>query len=333
MGSHARQLTRREFVGETARVTGALAFASAAGSLVYADEAPLQVPSVELGRTGESVSRLGVGCAHFQRPHITVDHVSEVIHRAVEIGVNYLDTAPNYVTGDSHAEAKMGPAIKEIRDKVFLATKTEEPTYEGTWQLLRQSMQRLQTDRLDLVHLHNFGEQSRFKNLGEVFSDKGALGALREARKLGVIRFIGASGHLYPSRFNEALNTGEIDVLMNAVNFVIQHTYNFEDKVWKRAREENIGLVAMKVLGGAAGSDGYKAPAEQYESAIRYAMGIPGCHCLVIGVASVQELEQAARVIARSEPLAEDERARLAALGMELAKSEGWVNVYGTPVA
>lgn len=326
-------LTRREFVGGAARVTGALAVASAGGLLARADDAPLQVPRVELGRTGASVSRLGIGCAHFQRPHITPDDVGGVLHRALEIGVNYLDTAPNYVTGDSHAEAKMGPAIKEIRDKVFLVTKTEEPSYEGTWQLLRQSMQRLQTDRLDLVHLHNFGEQSRFKHLGEVFSDNGALGALREAKKLGVIRFIGASGHLYPSRFNEALNTGEIDVLMNAVNFVTQHTYNFEDKVWKRAREENIGLVAMKVLGGAAGSDGHKVPADQYENAIRYAMAIPGCHCLVIGVATVQELEQAARVIARNQPLSEDERAQLAALGLELSKGEGWATIYGTPIA
>ena len=333
METYPHRLTRREFVGGAARVTGALAFASAAGPLVAAEDALLQVPNVELGRTGAAVSRLGVGCAHFQRPHITPENVSEVLHRALEIGVNYLDTAPNYVTGDSHAEEKMGPAIKEIRDKVFLVTKTEEPTYDGTWQLLRESMQRLQTDRLDLVHLHNFGEQSRFRHLGEVFSDKGALGALREAKKQGVVRFIGASGHLYPSRFNDALNTGEIDVLMNAVNFVTQHTYNFEEKIWKRAREENIGLVAMKVLGGAAGTAGYKVPPDQYENAIRYAMGIPGCHCLVIGVASVQELEQAARVIARNELLADDERARLAELGLELAMSEGWTNVYGIPLA
>ena len=62
------------------------------------------------------------------------------------------------------------------------------------------------------------------------------MAALREAKKQGVVRFIGASGHLHPTRFHEALDSGEIDVLMNAVNFVVQHTYDFEHKVWSRAR-------------------------------------------------------------------------------------------------
>jgi|GEM_PF-3429293 len=86
-----------------------------------------------------------------------------------------------------------------------------------------------------------------------LFGDRGAMGALREAKKQGVVRFIGASGHVHPTRFHEALDSGEIDVLMNAVNFVVQHTYDFEHKVWSRARSLNVGLVAMKVLGAPCG--------------------------------------------------------------------------------
>ena len=63
------------------------------------------------------------------------------------------------------------------------------------------------------------------------------MAALREAKKQGVVRFIGASGHVHPTRFHEALDSGEIDVLMNAVNFVVQHTYDFEHKVWSRAQK------------------------------------------------------------------------------------------------
>ena len=74
--------------------------------------------------------------------------------------MNYLDTAPNYGNAETgFAEEKMGPGIRELRDKFFLVTKTEETTYEGTWKLLKQSMKRLQTDRIDLVHLHNFGDE------------------------------------------------------------------------------------------------------------------------------------------------------------------------------
>ena len=211
------------------------------------------VPQVVLGRTGAKVSRLGIGCAYFQRKHVTPDDVTATLHRAIELGVNYLDTAPVYGNPETgFAEVKMGPgASRELRDKFFLVTKTEEPTYEGTWKLLKQSMERMQTDRIDLVHLHNFGDEKMWGDRKLVFGDRGAMGALREAKKQGVVQFIGASGHLHPTRFHEALDSGEIDVLMNAVNFVVQHTYDFEHKVWSRAQSLNVGLVAMKVLGGA----------------------------------------------------------------------------------
>ena len=71
----------------------------------------------------------------------------------------------------------MGPAIAEIRDKVFLVTKTEEPSYEGTWKLLKQSMKRMRTDRIDLVHLHNFGDEKLWGDPKLVFGDRGAMGA------------------------------------------------------------------------------------------------------------------------------------------------------------
>ncbi len=168
--------SRREFVKGGSVLLGGLA-ASAAGAVpaVGADGPPAaeKVPSVILGRTGVRVSRLGIGCAYFQRKPVTPDDVRATLHRALELGVNYLDTAPVY--GD--AEEKMGPAIAEIRDKVFLVTKTEEPTYDGTWKLLRQSLKRMRTDRVDLVHLHNFGDENMWGDRKLVFGDHGAVAA------------------------------------------------------------------------------------------------------------------------------------------------------------
>lgn len=293
----------------------------------------VRVPRAVLGRTGVEVSRLGVGCAPFQRKHVSRADVREVLQQALELGVNYLDVAPNYGNAEiGFSEEKMGPAIKDIRHRVFLVTKTEEPTYDGTWKLLRQSMQRLQTDYLDLVHLHNFGHEPRFADLDRVLGDEGALGALREAKRKGIVRFIGASGHLHPSRFHAVLDTGDIDVLMNAVNFVVQHTYDFEHKVWARARRENIGLVAMKVLGGQAGGNGFRLPENHYDKAIRYALSIPGLACAVIGMESIAELQQAARAVADFEPLTDGEAHEIAKQGLELAATEGWQSAYGTPV-
>ena len=112
---------------------------------------------------------------------MTPDDVRKTLHRALELGVNYLDTAPTYGSPETgFAEEKMGPAIAEIRDQVFLVTKTEEPTYDGTWKLLRQSLKRMRTDRIDLVHLHNFGDEKLWGDRKLVFGDKGAMG--RSAR-------------------------------------------------------------------------------------------------------------------------------------------------------
>ncbi len=341
MAGQEHAFSRRDFVKGGSILLGGLAAApaSAAGPAPAGtgDDPPAaaKVPDVILGRTGVRVSRLGIGCAYFQRKPVTPDDVRATLHRALELGVNYLDTAPVYGNAETgFAEEKMGPAIAEIRDKVFLVTKTEEPTYDGTWKLLRQSLKRMRTDRVDLVHLHNFGDEKLWGDQKLVFGDNGAVAALREAKRLGVVRFIGASGHLHPTRFHEALDSGEIDVLMNAVNFVVRHTYDFEHKVWSRARHMNLGLVAMKVLGGAARDQGgFKLDEKHYEQAIRYALSVPGISVAVIGLENIAELEKAASVVARAQPLTTEEDLALARIGLDLASSPEWKAVYGTPLA
>ena len=325
-------MNRRQFIESALVSGGVVAFAGlgAGGGTEKAKPSnDSNLPTSILGRTGVQVSLLGLGCAPLGRDHVSIGDVGQVLHRSVELGVNYIDTAPNY----GNAEEKMGSAVREIRDKIFLVTKTEEPSYEETWRLLRQSMKRLQTDHIDMVHLHNFGLENRFTDLDYVFGDKGALGALREAKKQGVIRFIAASGHMHPSRFHAAIDTGEIDVLMNVVNFVAQHTYDFEHKVWSRARRENIGLVAMKVLGGAGkGSKGFRLPEEHYEQAIRYALSIPGLSCAVIGIESVAELEKAVETVIKSKPLSQEEAHELSLTGLKLAGDPKWQSAYGKPL-
>ncbi len=338
MSHQSHAFSRRDFVKGGSFLLGGLAASSASGPAApgaLADPpADLKVPDSVLGRTGARVSRLGIGCAYFQRKPVTPDDVRATLHRALELGINYLDTAPTYGNSETgFAEEKMGPAIAEIRDKVFLVTKTEEPSYEGTWKLLKQSLKRMRTDRIDLVHLHNFGDEKIWGDHKLVFGDHGAMEALREAKRQGVVRFIGASGHLHPTRFHRALDSGEIDVLMNAVNFVVQHTYDFEHKVWSRARHMKLGLVAMKVLGGAARDQGgFKIDEKHYEKAIRYALSIPGIAVAVIGLENIAELEKAASVVARANPLSPEESLDLARIGLDLAGTADWKTAYGAPL-
>jgi aryl-alcohol dehydrogenase-like predicted oxidoreductase len=339
MSQETSGVSRREFVKSGGAVIGTLAVAGPAAMPSRADETkegePVRVPQVVLGRTGAKVGQLGVGCAYFQRKRVTPEDVAKTLHRALELGINYLDTAPNYGSPETgFAEEKMGLVMPEIRGKVFLVTKTEDATYDGTWKLLRQSMKRLRTDRFDLVHLHNFGMQEWWADPKQAFGEKGAMAALREAKKQGVVRFIGASGHVHPARFHAALDSGEIDVLMNAVNFVTRHTYDFEHKVWSRAQAANLGLVAMKVLGGAKDQErgGFQLPQEHYELAIRYALSVPGISVAVIGMENIPEVEKAARTVAQARPFSPEESLKVARLGLELSARKEWQAPYGTPL-
>ena len=286
-----------------------------------------------LGRTGEKVSMIGIGGGHWWREPRTAEDIKNLFDRSLEAGINYIDMAPNY--GDQVSEKRLGAAMKGKRDKVFLVNKTEEPTYEGTWQLLEQSLDNLQTDYIDVLHLHSIGNEGRWKNLDDAFSKKGAMGALREARKKGKIRYIGATAHHWPSRMHYIIDSGEIDVLMTAVNYIVQHTYDFEHKIWARAKEENIGLVAMKVFGGLIKGPGhYKIPEEDYKDALRYALSLDGIATAVLGVTHVKELEPALKVVEDFTPLTEEEFLALSMKGLSIVqKDESWREVYGTPIA
>ena len=121
---------------------------------------------------------------------------------------------------------------------------------------------------------------------------------------------------------------------MNAVNFVVQPTYDFEQKVWSRARHMNLSLVAMKALGGAAREEGgFKIDEKHYEKAIRYALSIPGIAVAVIGLKNIAEIEKAASVVTRANPLSPKENLDLARIGLDLAGTPEWKTAYGTPLA
>lgn len=287
------------------------------------------MPTATLGRTGVRVSRLALGCYFLGTEEVSQAAAEEILLRAVELGINYLDTAPNYL----RSEEKMGPAIPKIRERVFLVSKTEDHTYDGTWKLLRQSLQRLRTDHLDLVHLHSLGNEERWPDMDSALGRKGALGALVEAKKQGVIRFIGASGHNGASRFRQALATGEIDVVMNAVNFVSQHVYNFEQNIWAKAAGQNLGLAAMKVLGGVRGQgEGTRIPKSEYADAFRYALSVPGAVTAVVGMKSIAELEENVRYVAAARPLSPEESIALWRKGAAEARNRMWDAPYGKPV-
>jgi aryl-alcohol dehydrogenase-like predicted oxidoreductase len=325
-------MERRDFLLRSALAGGGMMTLGLKNTEAFGSTAGGAMPMMTLGRTGEKVSMIGIGGGYWWHDSRTPEDIKNLFDRALDAGINYVDMAPNY--GDQESEKRLGAAMEGKRDKVFLVNKTEEPTYEGTWRLLEQSLDNLKTDYIDVMHLHSIGTEDWWPNLDEAFSKKGAMQALREAKKKGTIKYIGATAHQWPSRMHYIIDSGEIDVLMVAVNYIIQHTYDFEHKIWARAKEENIGLVAMKVFGGFVPETGkFKIPDEDYEDALRYALSLDGISTTVLGVSHVEELERALRVMENFRPLTEDEFLALSMKGLTILQKEpDWRTVYGTPV-
>lgn len=334
MRSKESIMERRDFIRNTTLAgSGLFALRNLSPSAWAATASSADMPYSELGRTGVQVSKLGIGAAPLGQANTDGPKVIDIIAKAIDEGINYIDTAPNY--GDGESERRLGPALKGKRDKVFLVTKTEDETYEGTMNLLENSLRQMNTDHVDLVHLHHLGHEGWWKDLDFAFSDKGAMGALRKAKQQGKLRFIGATAHNYPSRLHYVIDSDEIDVMMVAVNYVIQHTYDFEHKIWARAHEKNIGMVAMKVLGGAVKRDytKFRLPDEDYENAIRYALSLRGLSTAVVGINKMEHLDKLLKTFRRVDALDEEEFLALSQRGLEILRGNtDWRVAYGSPV-
>src|SRR5689334_25178083 len=142
------------------------------------------LPSRPLGRIGKEVSILGLGGEGILRTHGETAKAIRVIHRALDLGINYCDTAPAYASSRDY----YGAALGERRQQVFLASKTHDRSRDGSLRLLDDSLLRLRTDHLDLWQLHDLRSMD---DLDEIFSADGAIHALTQAKEEGRVRFLG----------------------------------------------------------------------------------------------------------------------------------------------
>jgi aryl-alcohol dehydrogenase-like predicted oxidoreductase len=279
------------------------------------------MPARVLGRIGRRVSLLGLGMAPLGLGGISPAEAAGVVNEAIDLGVTYIDVASNY----NDAEVKLAPVLRRRRSELFLVTKVEAQEKNGVLEQIRASLRRMQTDHVDAVHLHNLGEFDLKRALG---SPDGAMAGLKAAKAAGYVRYFGISGHMRPGKFVEALDTGEIDLMMVAMNFVDRFTYNFEGTVLPAAQRHRTAVAAMKVLGGAVGMQ-YNPPqpallaGPHYRNAIRYALSLPGVSTLVIGVKDRDELRQAVSTVQSATPLSAQEQELLLTRGRELAARWG----------
>jgi aryl-alcohol dehydrogenase-like predicted oxidoreductase len=195
-----------------------------------------------LGRTGHLSSVVTFGSAGIGRVEQAV--ADQAIEAALAAGVNHVDVAPSY--GD--AELRLRPWMARIRDRVFLGCKTKERTRDEARAELHRSLERLQTDRLDLYQLHSVG---KLADLDACTARGGALEALVAAREAGLTRWLGITGHTHdaPRTHLEALRRFDFDTVMFPLNFVL-----WADPVYRRdaqalleeCRARDVGVHVIK---------------------------------------------------------------------------------------
>jgi aryl-alcohol dehydrogenase-like predicted oxidoreductase len=242
---------RRDFLKITATAAAGLAATSVVAPAAGAAPAlPLNpatheaMPTRNLGKTGYRVGVFSLGGqATLEKPGTEEQSVA-IIHRALDLGVNYVDTAAMYGGKDRWSQRYVGQVMKTRRKEVYLASKTHDRTRDGSLKLLEESLRLLNTDHLDAWQLHHIDDQD---DVDQIFAKGGALEALVQARDQKMVRFLGVTGHSDPGVLLQCIERFPFDQILMAVNAADPHHRSFTEKLLPTAVEKNMGIIGMKI--------------------------------------------------------------------------------------
>jgi len=231
------------------------------------------------GKTGVELPILSLGCQRLvDEEGCNQDQAVAILERALKRGVWYFDTAPAYSEGES--ERRVGLVAVRRRTDMWIATKVNETTRDGAHRQLEASLDRLQTDHVEEVRLHNVFD---FDRLNAMTGRGGALEALIEARDEGMVRFISISGHANPQVLLEAIRRFPFDTALCAVSALDHFIYSFAEEFLPFALQKCMGVVGMKALG-------LKSLAGDWQRALRYSMGLP-ITTVIAGCSTIEQLD------------------------------------------
>lgn len=262
-----------------------------------------------LGKTGEKVSAIGLGGHHIGRPKDPAEGI-RIIRSALDRGINFLDNCWDYHDGES--ERRMGDALRDgYRQKALLMTKFDGRTKDSTARQIDESLQRLQTDHIDLIQYH---ENIRLEDPDRFFAPNGPLEALMDAKKAGKIRYIGFTGHKDPLVHLRMLDVAaahnfHFDSCQMPLNVMDAHFRSFGQTVVPRLVQEGIAVLGMKPMGdGNVLKSGAVKPLE----CLHYALSLP-TSVVINGCESMERLDQAFEAARTFKPLTQEQVAALLA--------------------
>ncbi|HKE02419.1 MAG TPA: aldo/keto reductase [Blastocatellia bacterium] len=288
------KITRREFIEKT---TLTVASASVLPSVLESEvEAKTRLPQRVLGRTGVKVPIIAFGCGSRFLMYENEDEAARTLNHVIDSGVTYLDTAMDY--GKGLSETRVGMVMKTRRKEVWLATKVTPSarTRDEALGEVEKSLKRLQTDHVDLLHLHSLTTD---EDLQKIEAKDGAIRALYELREQKVARFIGMTSHTDGAVMARAIEHNDLDCVQMAMNPA--RALQFEELALPAAKKKNLGVILMKVtaqeklLGAGAGKTGI-------EPLIRYALSLP-VSAAVIGMPKLQFVDQNVMIAKSFKPM------------------------------
>ena len=288
-----------------------------------------------LGQTNLRLSVIGFGgipiwgnTGIFEYGCVDEEMAIQVVNRALDLGINFIDTARAY----GKSEVRIGKVMAERREECYLATKVIRRSYGEAMEDVETSLSNLRTDRIDLYQIHFVNDTATLK---QVMARDGSLRALKEKKKEGKIDFIGITGH-EPGLLMEAIRTGEFDT--------IQAIYNLTNpgasrELFPLAKKENIGVIVMKPLAGGVLVPPLKMMAELRDedksligelkgsafpttamAAIKFALDNEAVSTVIPGMGSLKNLEENVAVGKTVAPLPEPLKEKLIAQAKKLGE-------------
>jgi aryl-alcohol dehydrogenase-like predicted oxidoreductase len=246
------------------------------------------IPTAPFGRTGHQSTRTIFGAAALGA--VTQAEADRTMELLVHHGVNHIDTAASY--GDS--ELRLGPWMPRIRDDIFLATKTGERTAQAAYDQIQRSLERLQTDHVDLIQLHALTDPGEWET---ALGPGGALEAAIRARDEGLARFIGVTGHgtTVAAMHLRALERFAFDAVLLPYSYPLmqnpQYASDFE-ALMARCAEQDVAVQTIKAITRAPWGERQQTAATWYEPlrdqdaidlAVHWVLGRPGIFLNTVG--------------------------------------------------
>jgi aryl-alcohol dehydrogenase-like predicted oxidoreductase len=292
----SNDFSRRKFLESIALGGAATAGLPMLANIASAKTALL--PHRTLGHTGAQVSILTFGCGSRFLMYEDEDKAFEVLNHAIDLGITYLDTA--YAYGDGKSETRVGKVMATRRKEVWLATKIPDRTRDGFMRRLDDSLKRLQTDHVDLLHIHHLGQAD---DLAMIEAPDGALKGLLEAKEQKLTRAIGMTSHTNGVVMAQAIDRHPLDAVQMALN--PSGTGDFEKTALVAANKKGLGVIAMKVFGQEflIGTEGGKT---DVNTLLRFAMSLP-VTTAVTGMPKVEMLEHNVEQARNFSPFSNDQ--------------------------